>query len=531
MKWICQLGDGWMLAEDGANLKRIHTGYPYPDTEEPQMDMLYNLLEFCYQAGVHRLVRYIRTEATFKRQYYDIVQKINERFITCNVDTMYMTDVFGEGMVGGDCSLIADNGKMRVYKAPDTSENRKGVVSLIGGVSSSKYIYIFAPYALESNLAFSTSHIKQESYDDLDTVFHAMVAFTYSEECFFLQEKGLELLCKEFKERKLGRVAVALCRQRYKDELRLFYSRWSNKDFDVTSLGLNLRSSAEVFNSIAPILNSPQWEQTLRDCVCEECNTNLLEVFRFTKKKNTRYDAKTGIFSVKLHPVFSELAELGDFKITFYVGRIKFTDLAVFKECYIGYSNNVVMLDLKRYIGNLDLLNIFMQSVGFKTFWNSECICNGDNFRKVFGVTDASWGKLIFFKGDLAKRLALGTTKQFKNVPSLFNMLVWLEGFGGKAGVLTFSKRTTYTFTFFSEFKNMLSISLEDFVLANRDIFLLLAIRKLNDNNKAGNTFYTMNFENAIVDYDANTGYINVVFDCPSEYNYVESMHSWVRYR
>lgn len=43
MEWICQLGDGYMLSLDNNQIKKIKTGYPYPDTTEPQFDMLNKL--------------------------------------------------------------------------------------------------------------------------------------------------------------------------------------------------------------------------------------------------------------------------------------------------------------------------------------------------------------------------------------------------------------------------------------------------------------------------------------------------------
>lgn len=62
MKWVCQLGDGNMLAMDGGSLWVVSTGYPYPDTLLPQQDMLRLLFEgegypmdLSYQDVVDRL--------------------------------------------------------------------------------------------------------------------------------------------------------------------------------------------------------------------------------------------------------------------------------------------------------------------------------------------------------------------------------------------------------------------------------------------------------------------------------------------
>lgn len=44
MKWIYQLGDGNMLAYERGRVYRVNTGYPYPDTDKPQFDLLYELM-------------------------------------------------------------------------------------------------------------------------------------------------------------------------------------------------------------------------------------------------------------------------------------------------------------------------------------------------------------------------------------------------------------------------------------------------------------------------------------------------------
>lgn len=40
MRWICQLGDGYMLGVDGKVLHKVKTGYPYPKVEGGQVDAL-----------------------------------------------------------------------------------------------------------------------------------------------------------------------------------------------------------------------------------------------------------------------------------------------------------------------------------------------------------------------------------------------------------------------------------------------------------------------------------------------------------
>ncbi len=46
MDWLCQLGDGWMMAVgDNGNVVRVKTGYPYPDIEGGQIKRLERFMD------------------------------------------------------------------------------------------------------------------------------------------------------------------------------------------------------------------------------------------------------------------------------------------------------------------------------------------------------------------------------------------------------------------------------------------------------------------------------------------------------
>ena len=47
MKYICQIKEGYMLAQEGTDDKLVitFTGYPYPDTEKSSFEMMQDLLD------------------------------------------------------------------------------------------------------------------------------------------------------------------------------------------------------------------------------------------------------------------------------------------------------------------------------------------------------------------------------------------------------------------------------------------------------------------------------------------------------
>ena len=45
MKWLCQLKDGYMLGVEKGYVKKVHTGYPYPDIEGGQVNAISKYLE------------------------------------------------------------------------------------------------------------------------------------------------------------------------------------------------------------------------------------------------------------------------------------------------------------------------------------------------------------------------------------------------------------------------------------------------------------------------------------------------------
>lgn len=83
MKWIYQLGDGNMLALERGRVYRINTGYPYPDTDEPQFDLLYNLVS---ASGKYS------TEEDLKRNLKDLVSQFN-KFFDANSNEGLLSDM------------------------------------------------------------------------------------------------------------------------------------------------------------------------------------------------------------------------------------------------------------------------------------------------------------------------------------------------------------------------------------------------------------------------------------------------------
>lgn len=46
MDWLCQLGDGWMIAIGGnGNVVRVKTGYPYPEVSGGQLNRLAEFMD------------------------------------------------------------------------------------------------------------------------------------------------------------------------------------------------------------------------------------------------------------------------------------------------------------------------------------------------------------------------------------------------------------------------------------------------------------------------------------------------------
>lgn len=85
MEWVCQLGDGFMLGRDGQNLVRQETGYPYPDTNEPQVNMLFELYE---AYGIYYSID------VFRKHFKECINDINKRFVDDNVTSIPLDSFF-----------------------------------------------------------------------------------------------------------------------------------------------------------------------------------------------------------------------------------------------------------------------------------------------------------------------------------------------------------------------------------------------------------------------------------------------------
>lgn len=105
-RWICQLGDGFMLKECCGRLAVERTGYPYPDTGSPQRDLLYSL---------YRSAGFDIDRAAFEDGYSGIIENIVGCFNELGVHGwLPVRQVFRWGM-SLDARCIHWDGKVALY--------------------------------------------------------------------------------------------------------------------------------------------------------------------------------------------------------------------------------------------------------------------------------------------------------------------------------------------------------------------------------------------------------------------------------
>lgn len=104
MKWVCQLGNGYMLGETDECLIRRNVGYPYPDTEESQEELLCKLLIRLNLIGSKR---------DFHGRYSEFVDKFNGMF--------GMRDIIDKHDVAQTHKLVAFRGDGYIVYQMDNS--------------------------------------------------------------------------------------------------------------------------------------------------------------------------------------------------------------------------------------------------------------------------------------------------------------------------------------------------------------------------------------------------------------------------
>ena len=88
-KYICQLKSGYMLVQEGANIVRVKTGYPYPDTEKSNLEMLQDLVY--KETGIMKPTEYFYN-------YIDAIQK----FISITGNIRFSAVSLAWYLLGGD---------------------------------------------------------------------------------------------------------------------------------------------------------------------------------------------------------------------------------------------------------------------------------------------------------------------------------------------------------------------------------------------------------------------------------------------
>ena len=109
MRYICQLKNGLMLKELNAEqLKVENTGYPYPDTEQPQLDMLFELLSdygFSYDY----------TERNYSKLVVVILNNFSEVSYFSKKDLADLLGGITNSLVGNSVELIGETSTAFIY--------------------------------------------------------------------------------------------------------------------------------------------------------------------------------------------------------------------------------------------------------------------------------------------------------------------------------------------------------------------------------------------------------------------------------
>lgn len=132
MRYICQLKNGLMLKELNAEqLKVENTGYPYPDTEQPQLDMLFELLSdygFSYDY----------TESNYSKLVVVILNNFSEVSYFSKKD---LADLLGgrtNSLVGNSVELIGETSTAFIYYVVDKRLLNPDLLSCIEQYSKTK---------------------------------------------------------------------------------------------------------------------------------------------------------------------------------------------------------------------------------------------------------------------------------------------------------------------------------------------------------------------------------------------------------
>lgn len=502
MKWICQLGDGYMLAEDGTSLKKINTGYPYPDTDAPQIDELYNMVYFIFSAGNYSLRRYIKSDVVFKKYYKDIIDIINTRFNSLGVDTMDILDLFGTSDVNEKLKLYYNNGFVKIVRTPNSSKYYNNIANFNNtSIDDSKYLYVIVPSNLESSLGYSINSLEVQCNSGMTKPLDCLAnIFKYADNCYYMTSKVFDVYCNKLhtslSTERFYTIMSRLCDLRYKFELEKLFSHWNDSVIDIKSFANKLPRSSRAFISKDFLFNNSN-VSIIKNFIFEDYNVLLKKILSFETKKNTAYSSKTGVLKVKVHTLFNEIENIENFRFLDDISRSKqFNELKIFKYCYTGFKDGYMYFDLTAYVSDLNKLSILRKSNGFKTSYLGDKKITKDDVFKAFGLSKAGFAKFKFFNTDdsIVRSLEFGFYSYIKNLPIEFSFLRWLCSFSSEALVTENEKGLTLSFNFFSIMKDLVTEDFKLFVKNNTELFSLLAfyiIHEINMRSKY-DSFYTM---------------------------------------
>lgn len=133
MRYICQVADGWMLVESDSNeLKMINTGYPYPNTEKSNFEMVQDLI---YDSiGVNVSSNWCRDKYHLLKKYLMFCAENS-----CEVDVNALYKTMESGTFKPDTHIVSKN---------IAKEIEQGSIKSVLSSESDGGIYEFAPLSL-----------------------------------------------------------------------------------------------------------------------------------------------------------------------------------------------------------------------------------------------------------------------------------------------------------------------------------------------------------------------------------------------
>lgn len=490
--YICQLGDGYMLERDGSKLYKKYTGYPYPDTERPQTELLYDLIYELYCNKNYSLYNYI-SGGSLGTTYSSAIAEINNCF---GSDTeMGVLDLFTENRITFKPVLIGEYNDVLIFKVPRIQKYTEICANVFDSVKKSECIFGFIIVPKDYNLNGTVLEDYNCSNDmDLNicflNLFYGISDMIFVSDMYYEYMNNILNSGRILQLRHDSLVRMKILRLLSKQELSIYIdSKFLIKEKTWTNI-----------DNLAKVVK--YWDIPLNE-LKEICNDLLVKAFNdyimgYLILNRKFVPDKNGIFKVRLPRVFKEINDVHEIKLN--DGTLPhFLINNLFRKTYKCVDTGYIVLDFKKAMCSEDIDFIFSKLMFCKSMYNDN-IDLVSQVETYLGISQTELTRLSFLTNrDFIKTFKNSFKKNYRTYPELLAFLINLQYaysqfHDNKRSVCTSEIRDFYCeyrgLTLFNDVMNV-----PEFVKKNEVYFKLYGICKIIHLTKITSVFHTFSFD------------------------------------